>query len=312
MDAMTPTHRSVRVRVPASTANLGSGFDIFGMALEIYNTFRLCLSEESRWSVSMPPTVMLPPHRDNLVFQSARRLFKEVGYAPPGLHLDLDIDVPLARGLGSSSSAIIGGLVAANAMLGEPFDQQGLLDMAIDIEGHPDNVTPALVGGMTLSHSSGDTHRYIRLPCPLELSVVLAIPDYELDTAQARAILPAQIARRDAVFNGSRTALFVAALYEKRYDWLATAMEDRLHQPYRALLAPGMTEAIAAGYEAKARGVALSGAGPTLVALAQHDAEGVAAVLRETFQRHGVSCETRIVHPDTQGAVVEDVEALQD
>ena len=311
MDTMAPTHRSAQVRVPASTANLGSGFDIFGMALEIYNTFRLSLSADAQWSVSMPATVALPAHRDNLVFQSACRLFKEVGYAPPGLHLDLDIDVPLARGLGSSSSAIIGGLVAANAMLGAPFDRQALLEMAIDIEGHPDNVTPALVGGMTLSHASDDTYRYIHLPCPSELSIVLAIPDYELNTAQARAILPAQIARQDAVFNSSRTALLVAALYEKRYDWLATAMEDRLHQPYRAQLAPGMTEAIAAGYEAQALGVALSGAGPTLVALAQHGAERVADAFRDAFQQCGVSCETRIVRPDTQGAVVLDAEALQ-
>jgi len=304
MDAITPTYQHAQVRVPASTANLGSGFDVFGMALEIYNTFRLCLTTESQWSVSMSTALTLPTNRDNLVFQAACRLFKEVGFVPPGLHLELDIDVPLSRGLGSSSSAIIGGLVAANAMVGTPFDRHALLDMAIEIEGHPDNVTPALIGGLTLSYQTNNTYRYLNLPCPLDLRIVLAIPDFELGTAQARAILPSKIARRDAIFNSSRTALLVAALYEKRYDWLAAAMEDQLHQPYRAALIPGMTEAIAAGYEANALGVALSGAGPTLIALVQHDTESVATVLHETFRQHGVSCETRIVQPDTGGAVV--------
>lgn len=307
MDAITPVYRHVQVRVPASTANLGSGFDIFGMALEIYNTFSLRLTTASQWSVRVPTSLTMPANRDNLVLQSACRLFKAVGFAPQGLHLELDIDIPLARGLGSSSSAIIGGLVAANAMLGEPFDRRALLEMAIEIEGHPDNVTPALVGGMTLSYKTGDTHRYLNLPCPCDLRIVLAIPDFELGTRQSRSILPSKIRRSDAVFNSSRTALLVAALYEKRYDWLAIAMEDQLHQPYRSPLVPGMMEAIAAGYEANALGVALSGAGPALIAFVQQDAKAVAAVLQETFRRHGVSCDSRTVQADTHGAVVVDL-----
>ncbi len=304
MDTRSPTYQHVQVRVPASTANLGSGFDIFGMALKIYNTFSLRLTTESQWSASMPTTLTMPANRDNLVFQSACRVFKEVGFAPPGLHLELDIDIPMARGLGSSSSAIIGGLMAANAMVGAPFDRNALLEMAIEIEGHPDNVTPALIGGLTLSYKTGDTHRYLNLPCPADLRIVLAIPSFELGTAQSRSILPSNVTRSDAVFNGSRTALLVAAMYEKRYDWLAIAMEDQLHQPYRAPLVPGMAEAIAAGYEAHALGVALSGAGPTLIAFVQHDAEGVATVLRETFHQHDVSCDIRTVKPDTEGALV--------
>jgi homoserine kinase len=309
MDVIIPSYQHVQVRVPASTANLGSGFDIFGMALDIYNTFSLSLTTEPQWSVSLPAALTLPTDRDNLVFQAAGRLFKEVGFVPTGLHLDIDIDVPLSRGLGSSSSAIIGGLVAANAMLGAPFDRHALLEMAIEIEGHPDNVTPALIGGLTLSYTTNGTHHYLNLPCPLDLGIVLAIPDFELGTAQSRAILPPKIARRDATFNSSRTALLVAALYEKRYDWLAAAMDDQLHQPYRAALIPGMMEALTAAYEAHALGVALSGAGPTLMALVQDDTVRVATVLREAFRRHGVSCDTRIVKPDTAGAVVVDLTA---
>jgi homoserine kinase len=309
MDAITPTYRYVQVRVPASTANLGSGFDIFGMALALYNTFSLRLTTASQWSASVPTTLTMPANRDNLVLQSACRLFKEVGFAPPGLHLELDIGIPLARGLGSSASAIIGGLVAANAMVGEPFDRNALLEMAIEIEGHPDNVTPALLGGLTLSYKTGDTHRYLNLPCPSELKIVLAIPGFELGTSQSRSILPSKITHHDAVFNGSRTALLVAAMYEKRYDWLAIAMEDQLHQPYRSLLVPGMLEAIAAGYAAKALGVALSGAGPTLIAFVQHETEAVATILQETFHQHGVTCEMRTVQPDTHGAMIIDFTA---
>ncbi len=307
MDAITPTYRHVQVRVPATTANLGSGFDIFGMALDIYNIYTLRLTTESQWSVSLTTPLTMPTNRDNLVFQAACRLFKQVGFAPPGLHLELDYDVPLARGLGSSSAAIIGGLVAANAMVGSPFNRSALLDMAIEIEGHPDNVTPALIGGMTLSYKTGATYHYLNLPCPSDLRIVLAIPDFELGTNHARSILPPKITRNDAVFNGSRTALLIAAMYEKRYDWLATAMEDHLHQPYRAPLVPGMTEAIAAGYAAHALGVALSGAGPTLIAFVQHENDAVATVLQETFRQHGVSCQIRTTQPDTDGAVVVDL-----
>ncbi len=307
MDAITPTHRHVSVRVPASTANLGSGFDIFGMALEIYNIFRLRLTTESQRSARVPAAWTMPTNRDNLVLQSASRLFKEVGFEPQGLHLDFELDIPMARGLGSSSSAIIGGLVAANAMVGEPFDRSALLEMAIEIEGHPDNVTPALIGGMTLSYKTGEVHRYLNLPCPSDLRIVLAIPGFELGTAQSRSVLPSEIRRRDAIFNSSRTALFVAAMYEKRYDWLAIAMEDQLHQPYRSSLVPGMAEAIAAGYEANALGVALSGAGPTLIALVQGDTQAVATVLQQTFHQHGVNCDIRTARPDTDGASVIDL-----
>ncbi len=306
MDPITPTYRHVQVRVPATTANLGSGFDIFGMALQIYNTYTLSLTLEPEWSVSQPSTSQLPTNRDNLVLQAVDRLFSQVGFAPKGLHLELNNDIPMARGLGSSSSAIVGGLTAANAMLGSPLERSALLDMAIDIEGHPDNVTPALVGGMTLSYQTNGTHHYLSLPCPCDLHIVLAIPDFELSTAQARSILPSEVSRSDATFNGSRTALMVAALYEKRYDRLAVAMDDRLHQPYRAPLVPGMTDAISAGYAANAIGVALSGAGPTLIAFVQHEIDAVAAVLQEAFLQHGVTCTMRTAKPDVCGAVIID------
>ena len=293
-----------RVRVPATTANLGCGFDILGLALQLYNSFTLTLTSEPGWHVQLPPGVMLPTDSNNLVYRAARRLFEHVGHIPPGLHLSCTTDIPLARGLGSSSSAIVGGLVAANQLTGNTLDKEALLAMAVDLEGHPDNVTPALMGSLTLSYTTNAQQRYLRLPFPEELTLIVAIPAFELPTAQARSVLPAEVSRADAVFNCSRTALFLYALQTRRYDLLATAMDDRLHQPYRAALVPGMTDAMTAAYAAGALGVALSGAGPTLLAIAQENIAAVAASLHDAFQSHGIACQTRRLRVDTTGATV--------
>jgi homoserine kinase len=295
--------RQVHVRVPATTANLGSGFDILGLALQLYNVFTMTITSDPGWRVSLPRRARLPRDKRNLVFRAARALFTRVGVTPAGLHLSLSMHIPLARGLGSSSSAIVGGLLAANQLTGNTVDKATLLGMAVALEGHPDNVTPALIGGLTLSYTMEAQHHYVTLPFPNDLALVVAIPDFELATAQARAVLPAQVDRADAVFNCSRTALFVHALYSRQYALLATAMDDRLHQPYRAALIPGMTAAIAAGYAAGACGVALSGAGPTLLAIAETAPDAVAHALRKAFAQHGVTCRTRLLHADTTGAV---------
>jgi homoserine kinase len=193
--------------------------------------------------------------------------------------------------------------MAANQLTGNKVDRATLLGMAVALEGHPDNVTPALIGGLTLSYTVETQHHYVTLPFPNDLTLVVAIPDFELSTAQARAVLPTRVNRAKAIFNSSRTALFVHALYSRQYALLATAMDDRLHQPYRAALIPGMTAAIAAGCAAGAYGVALSGAGPTLLAITETAPDAVAHALRKAFAQHGVTCHTRLLHADTTGAV---------
>jgi homoserine kinase len=302
MPAATP--HQVQVRVPATTANLGSGFDIFGLALQLYNVFTFTITTQPGWRVSLPPGVRLPANEDNLVFRAARRLFTQVGTMPQSLHLQLDMHIPLSRGLGSSSSAIVGGLLAANQLTGNTLSQADLLALAVEIEGHPDNVTPALVGGFTVSYRQGTQHHYVSLPFPPELMLVVAIPNFELSTARARAVLPEQVSRPDAIANCSRTALMVYALQQQRYDLLATAMDDRLHQPYRATLVPGMFEVMAAGYAAGALGMALSGAGPTLLAITQQHTDTVVAALQQTFAQHGITCTTLCLQADTAGAVI--------
>jgi homoserine kinase len=293
----------VHVRVPATTANLGSGFDIFGLALQLYNVFTMTITSDPGWRVCLQPGMRLPSDERNLVFRAARALFTRVGVTPPGLHLSMSMHIPLARGLGSSSSAIVGGLLAANQLTGDTVDRATLLSMAVALEGHPDNVTPALIGGLTLSYTVEAQHHYVTLPFPSDLTLVVAIPDFELATAQARAVLPARVSRAKAIFNSSRTALLVHALYSQQYALLASAMDDCLHQPYRAALIPGMAAAIAAGYAAGASGVALSGAGPTLLAITATAPDTVAHALRTVFAQHGVTCHTKLLHADTTGAV---------
>ena len=300
---MHTTPRQVHVRVPATTANLGSGFDILGLALQLYNVFTMTITSDPGWRVRLLPGARLPSDDRNLVFRAARALFTRVGVTPPGLRLCLTMHIPLARGLGSSSSAIVGGLMAANQLTGNTVDKATLLGMAVALEGHPDNVTPALIGGLTLSYTIEAQHHYVTLPFPNDLTLVVAIPDFELSTAQARAVLPTRVNRANAIFNCSRTGLFVHALYSRQYALLATAMDDRLHQPYRAALIPGMTAAIAAGYAAGASGVALSGAGPTLLAITATAPDTVAHALRTVFAQHGVTCHTKLLHADTTGAV---------
>lgn len=301
---MHNTPRQVQVCVPATTANLGPGFDIFGLALQLYNRFSLRLTSEIGWHAALPPNVRLPADDNNLVFQAIRYLFNHVGFTCTGMHLSQAVDIPLARGLGSSSAAIVGGLIAANYLSGAGLSRDTLLAMAIDIEGHPDNVTPALMGGLTLCYMADGQHHYLPLSFPEELAIVVAIPEFELSTAHARSVLPAQISREDAIFNSSRTALLVYALQERRFDLLQTAMDDRLHQPYRAALVPGMIEAIRAAYDARALGVALSGAGPTLVAFVRGHSEAIATSLQHTFGRHGIACCIRILAADRQGATI--------
>lgn len=301
---MNNAPRQVQVCVPATTANLGPGFDILGLALRLYNRFSLQLTSASGWQANLPPDVALPADENNLVFRAIRYLFNQVGFSCTGMHLSQVLDIPLARGLGSSSTAIVGGLVAANYLSGAGLSRDALLAMAIDIEGHPDNVTPALMGGLTLSYTVDGRHHYLPLSFPEELTAVVAIPEFELSTDNARSVLPAQISRADAIFNSSRTALLVYALQERRFDLLKTAMDDRLHQPYRAALVPGMMEAIHAAYDARALGVALSGAGPTLLAFARGHTEAIAASLRHTFGRHGIACDTRVLSADTRGTTI--------
>ena len=246
----------------------------------------------------------LPTNSRNLVLRSVQRVFERAGVQLPGIQLTLSNTIPLSRGLGSSSAAIIGGLVAANTLLDKPFSSEVLLSLATELEGHPDNVAPALYGGFTISVMQGEQVTCLRLPLPPELKLVVCIPDFRLSTHKARQAIPAMVPHKDAIFNVSRTALLVGALTSGNLSFLAQALEDRLHQPYRSSLIPGMNEVFSAGINAGALGVAISGAGPSLMAYTVENGEQVGKAMTEAFERNQISARYLCLDIDYKGAQV--------
>lgn len=293
----------IRVKIPATTSNLGPGFDCLGMALELYNIVEMVtIAKGLVIEVQGEGTQEIPKDETNIVFRAVQRVFTKAGRKPSGLKIRLINQIPVARGLGSSAAAIVGGLVAGNVFVGNKLTKQELLNIAAEIEGHPDNVASALFGGMVVSVKVNGGIKHIKIDVPFSLKCVVVIPEFSLSTEVAREILPQQVSLHDAVYNISRTAMLVAALTKGDYDVLNIAMEDRLHQSVRASLVPGMKKVIAAAKLAGARGVTLSGAGPALVAFADDNFKLIARVMRETFWQNGVAAKTLILRPAPVGA----------
>lgn len=300
--------KRVRVRVPATSANLGPGFDCLGLALTMWNV--VTAEPALAWEVEVrgEGEASLPRGADNLVARAARRALEEAGAAGTALRLTLDNGVPLARGLGSSAAAAVGGLLAADALLGHPLGRERLLALAVELEGHGDNAAPALWGGLTVFSPREGGGAVVRFPPPPGLRLGVVIPEVPVSTAAARAALPGTVPRDDAVHNVQRACLLVAALAAGRLDLLGYALSDRLHQPYRAPLVPGLAEALAGGVPGVS-GVCLSGSGPTLLCFLDQDLpeEAVAAALSlvaSPLRERGVACRTAPVAPAAEGAVV--------
>ena len=298
-----------RVRIPATTANCGPGFDTLGIACTLYNEVLLEMTEtpnQIEIRVTGDGADSLPVNDRNLVLRSVRAVFEKAGKQPAGIRLTLSNNIPLSRGLGSSSAAIVGGVVAANAVLGGEFSSDELLDLATKLEGHPDNVAPALLGGFTISVLQGVRVSCLRLPVPEQLHLVVCIPDFRLSTNKARQAIPASVPHRDAVYNVSRTALLVGAMASGQIGYLADALDDKLHQPYRAALIPGMMDVFAAGKAAGALGVAMSGAGPSLMAYTAEKADAIGEAMVQAFKKHDISSRYLCLGIDYDGARVVD------
>ena len=252
--------------------------------------------------------------KTNLAYQAFLKLYQQIGKTPPAVHLEIVLQVPLARGLGSSATAIVGGLVGANALAGSPLSLDQVMELAIGLEGHPDNVVPALMGGCRLSASDvrsgtrSGVPDWIICDIPWHEAVVpvIAIPNFELSTAAARQVLPDQYSRADAVFNVAHLGMLLRGVETGRADWLHTALQDRIHQPYRQTLIQGFEQVQTAALAAGAHGLVISGSGPTLLALAHPDQMvEVETSMAEAWVAQGVSVQTRILKIDTAGAVVE-------
>ncbi|MTV47446.1 homoserine kinase [Heliobacillus mobilis] len=300
---------SVRVKVPGTTANLGPGFDTLGMALDIYNFVEL--SETSQGvtvEVEGEGASSIPRNESNIVLKVVRQVYQQAGKNPTGLHLKLINEIPVARGLGSSAAALVGGAVAANELCGNFLSDQEILEIVTEFEGHPDNVAPALFGGVVVSAqvttSKGKEVVSRKIPPPYGMRAIVAIPEFHLATKKARGALPKEVPHRDAVFNVSRTSMVIMAIIHNDWDLLGKVMEDRLHQPYRMSLIPGMADVFEAARKAGALAAVLSGAGPTLIAFSRENTGGIAQAMEDAFAAHGVKCITKELKPCPMGAKV--------
>ena len=311
---------TVTVRVPATTANLGPGFDCIGAALTLYNQFkftRLEADAATQLSITGEGTeaARVNTGADNLVYQSFVKLYEHIGKTPPPVQIEIELGVPLARGLGSSATAIVGGLVGANCLAGAPLDENEVGRLAIALEGHPDNVVPALLGGCRLAATGliDEPHRHAEgkeewaiceIPWHSEILPVVAIPDFELSTEEARRVLPTQYSRADAIFNTAHLGLLLRGLETGRGDWLRVAMQDRIHQPYRTALIRGYDAVRSAAMASGAFGMVISGAGPTLLALAETAlAPTVVEAMAAAWKDEGIMAQVRSLSIDTHGAI---------
>lgn len=304
---MSISTERVQVKVPASTANLGPGFDTLGMALSLYAWIEMEAAETTSFHLYGDEMQGIPRNKSNLIYEVAQSVFKEAGVSVPEIKVSMYSDIPLTRGLGSSASAIVGALVAANVLVGSPLTQGKLFDMAVALEGHPDNVGASMFGGIITAIWDGSHAEYVRIAPPADLQVLVAIPDFQLSTSKAREVLPKQITLSDAVYNVSHTSLLTASLAAGRLDLLSRAMQDRLHQPYRASLIPGMSRILEEATSHGALGVALSGAGPTLLALVDRQAGTGADLenfLRSVLSSHDISASLLWLSPCQEGVVV--------
>ncbi|HHW91761.1 MAG TPA: homoserine kinase [Firmicutes bacterium] len=294
----------LKIRVPATTANIGPGFDCLGLALELYNTLEIDYGVKTHIQVFGEGAGKLPCSEDNLVYRALFRYYEEMDSTPPPLVLRMTNEIPLARGLGSSAAAIVAGLLAADYLTGQILPREKLLDLAVELEGHPDNVAPALLGGLVIStaKSTGAGYHYLQLAPPRELQAVVCIPDFLVATEEARRVLPVQIAFSDAVHNLGRVALLLGAFTSKRWDLLPAALEDRLHQPYRKGLVPGLDRALARAMEAGALGAALSGSGPTIIAFVKDNAAEVGQAMKQAFAGMDIEARNIVLGFNTRGA----------
>jgi homoserine kinase len=292
-----PANGSVLVRAPASSANLGPGFDCLGLALDLWNDVEATPGQDGSGEA------------DNLIARSARAVFDQVGAPYPGFQLRCTNRIPFGRGLGSSAAAIACGVLLANHCLGGPLDQDALVRLAVSLEGHPDNVTPCLLGGVRVAMLR-ESGRVLQVPVPLALALraVIFVPDQPVPTAHARDVLPSAVPLADAIFNVARSSLLVAALATGRTDALADATRDRLHQPYRLPLFPPGATLLEAAMQSGALGAFISGAGPSVLALCQDasSADAISKAFESSARDLGVAGATLRLNLSERGAHVVD------
>lgn len=292
-----------KIQIPATSANLGAGFDALGLALTYYNYVEM--EESDTIDISSTDGLDVPTDEQNLIYISAKDLFNVCGRELKGLKLIQTNNIPMTRGLGSSSACIIAGLVGANKILGNPLTKDDLVDLSAQIEGHPDNTAPALLGGIVTAVFDGRKVHWVKQEVFTKLKFVAIIPDFELKTEEARACLPKEISHKDAVYNLSRAALFSASLLTGKFENLRTAVHDRLHQPYRMQLIPHCREVFDIAYTHGAYAAYISGAGPTIMAIVDEGNKYFAGKMKFSLDNVGLTgWQVHEFHIDNEGTKI--------
>jgi homoserine kinase len=290
----------VEVRVPATSANMGPGFDCLGIALDMYNYIYV---EEIEKGLEFIGFEECYKNENNLVYSSMKICFERTGYEPSGLRIEIKSDIPASRGLGSSAACIVGGVMAANELSGAALDKNELLKIATKIEGHPDNVAPALFGGMVISILDKKDIYYDKIKLSQGFKFCALIPDFQLSTKEARAVLPKSIDFSDGVFNTGRACLMIASLASGNKSLLRTACEDRLHQPYRGKLIPDFEKIIGGAYSCGALGAFLSGAGPSIMVILDEENKEFLSLMEEFLGNLEGKWILKEMIPDFKGAL---------
>ena len=291
---------SASVRIPGTTANLGSGFDTLGLAVALYNRATVRRRSDRHVEITSPIAEDARAGALAMLEEAAAAFFKKTRAPRFGVDLHLSGDVPIARGLGSSVTARLGCVAGLNALAGSPLNRQGLLEVVAALEGHPDNAAPAVFGGFTAAGFVGSEVRCIRVPLPSRIRLVTLIPDFEVSTPEARKRVPQTFSKADTIHILNRASLVTAAFATGRLESLRGCFDDRIHQPYRAPLIPGMDAILAAGVKAGAIGGWLSGSGSTLMCLALDNSEAVATAMQRKMPKAAV----HILKPDNAGLKV--------
>lgn len=305
----------VTVKVPATSANLGPGFDCLGLALPIYNEITVeetvmpgsgveinIIDETEKYD-----TLSIPKDENNIVYKAIELLYSFIGQTASDMKITIKTNIPVTRGLGSSAAVIVGGLMAANQLLGIPADEAVLLSIASEVEGHPDNVTPAMMGGFCVASLDEDgSVAYSKILWPENWKLTVLIPDYELDTKIARSILPEAISIPDAAFNIRKASMLIDAVYRQDAELMKKCLKDKLHQPYRQELIKGFKE-LTELLENKddILGCVISGAGPTIMVISKNDGfEKVENEVKQIFADYNVDCDIRTLDIENEGSKV--------
>ena len=308
----------VSVKVPATSANLGPGFDCMGIALPVYNTVTI---EETVLpgtgveinviadSDAIDPMSLshIPLDENSIIYKAVELLYNSIGQTPSELKITIHSSIPVTRGLGSSSSVIVGALLAANELLGRPADEAALLSIATEIEGHPDNVAPAILGGLIIAAQEEDgSVTYRKLEWPEEWAITVCVPDFELATEIARSVLPKEVPMKDAIFNAQRLAMLMYAVNTKDSELMKTALKDRLHQPYRMKLIPGLDKIMDnLKHIEDVLGCVISGAGSTILVISKkNDLDKIRNIVKETWANQNIKCDIKTLPVENQGAQV--------